>query len=306
MEHDNLREILPLMEKASRKAGELIMENYGKGDYQTKQPGEAYTGFDKIKKSFVTKIDTKAQTIILQELLLFKQLSVFAEESDPEIIELISKFSPNSEYSFVVDPLDGTANYLTGNAEIMKQVKEKYLQHYKEEMPDNSDKFGVCITFTKQKVPIATVIYYPFHKTTLSVTKEKGALLNNNKTHLPLKQVHDFSDPIRISQYSPLVKCKNLFKNQKSYQSSSYNLKALLEGDILCYSLNSIDYLDFVPTLLAYKAAGGFIGDEKAEPIKIPELVKKIDQNGRLNQFMLLCPTQEYCKSLLKNLKGLI
>jgi len=107
---------------------------------------------------------------------------------------------------------------------------------------------------------------------------------------------------IRISQYSKMNKFKELFRDRKSYQSASYNIKALLEEKIISYCIESVDYLDFCPTLLAYTEAGGFIGDEKGNSIDIPKLIRSIDKNDRLNQFMILCPTQEYCKSLLENI----
>jgi fructose-1,6-bisphosphatase/inositol monophosphatase family enzyme len=132
--------------------------------------------------------------------------------------------------------------------------------------------------------------------------KEVGVFIDNEKVEIPQKKEHEFSDAIRISQYSKINEFKDKFSNRKSYQSASYNLRALIKGDIVSYCIESVDYLDFCPTLLMYKEAGGFIGNEKGEKINVEELAKSVNDEGRINQFMILSPTQEYCKSLLNNL----
>ena len=205
------------------------------------------------------------------------------------IKEILLNFNSASNYKFVIDPLDGTANYLSGNLEIKQLLSEKYFEEYNEEMPDNSSKFGTCISLTKDNIPIYTVIHYPKLNETLWSVKESSTFIEGKKINIPEKKEHEFNDAIRISQYSKINKFKHFFTNRKSYQSSSYNLRALLNGEILAYCTDRIDYLDFCPTLLAFIEAGGFLGDENANAINIENLIKKIDENGRLNQFMILC-----------------
>ena len=296
------KDILETMKEASIKAGKFIMQDYGKGNYKIKEVPEHYQGFDKIKKSFVTDIDIGAQKIILERLLKFKEYSIFAEESDYEINDLLEEFNPNSEFKFVIDPLDGTGNYLLGNPEIMKKLSQAYLEENEEEMPDNSDKFGVCISLTKNSVPILSVIYYPKLESIMYCQKGKGVFIDGERIEISQKEEHEFSDAIRISQYSKINEFKEKFSNRKSYQSASYNLRALIKENIISYCIESVDYLDFCSALLMYEEAGGFIGDEKGKKINIKKLVENVDEKCRINQFMILCPTQEYCKSLLDNL----
>ncbi len=295
--------ILEAMKIAARKAGKEVMESYGKVEVKRKEVSEHYTGFDKIKKSFVTEIDRESQKTILKELTQFNNISVIAEEKNEEINKLISQFSKDSEYKFVIDPLDGTSNYLLGNPKVKGFLAKEYLEYYKEEMPDNSDKFGVCISLTKNNLPFHTVVYYPFYNQLMHAVKGKGTFMDEKEFKISSKKNHNFEDSIRISQYSRINKCKHLFTNRKSYQSSSFNLKAIIEGDIISYCLDSIDYSDFCPTLLAYSEAGGFFGDVQGNKIEIQDIINSLDDNGRINKFMILCPTQEYCLSLLENLR---
>ncbi len=298
------KDALEIMKKAVKEAGKHAMQHYGKEDYKIKNvEGQGYEGFDKIKKSFVTNVDKEAEKIILHNLREFTDFAVLAEEEDAEIKELASKFNPNSEYAFLIDPLDGTSNYLMGNKKIKDLLAEKYLLENHEVMPDNSDKFGVCISLLKKGSIICTVVYYPYFGQLLVSEKGSGTWIDEKNIRIKKKIKHEFSDAIRISQYSKINKFKSLFSDRKSYQSASYNLKALLEGKIIAYCIESVDYLDFCPTLLAYKEAGGFISDEKGSELSIKDITNQVKDN-RINQFMILCPTREYLKSFINNLKS--
>jgi len=296
--------IIETMKSAVKKAGKIVMEGYGRGEIKRKEEEVHYTGFDKIKKSFVTDIDIEAQKIIISELIKFKEFSINAEEKNEEINKMLTQFNKNSNSTFIIDPLDGTANYLLANPKIKAILAKEYLDYYQEEMPDNSDKFGVCISLITKSTPLLTVIYYPFYNQLIYAAKGKGTFIDEKEFKIRSRKEHSFEDSIRISQYSKINAWKHLFKNRKSYQSSSYNLKALLEGDILSYCTESIDYIDLCPTLLAYTEAGGFFGDENGNIIKIADILETRDEKGRIHQSLILCPTQEYCYSLLNNLKA--
>lgn len=82
---------------AARLAGDLILKNFGRlstGDIQTKQD------FD-----FVTKVDKQAESIIMQTISDKFPLHVFLAEET-------LKQEAGDNYRWIIDPLDGTTNYI--------------------------------------------------------------------------------------------------------------------------------------------------------------------------------------------------
>lgn len=133
-------------EKAAREAGKLIIESIGKVkdiSYKT------------LPTNLVTEVDKKSEEIIIEILLKdFPDFDVLAEESG-------SSSTKNSEYMWVIDPLDGTTNY-THSLPI----------------------FSVSIGLVKGNDVIAGVIYDPTRDHLFHAELGKGAYLNSKKLHV--------------------------------------------------------------------------------------------------------------------------
>ena len=116
----NMEELLNLAIKAAREAGKAIMEVYA-------QPFEVYTKDD---DSPVTQADLRASNII-KEILMPTGLPFVSEEDLP---------ADRSQYKryWLVDPLDGTAEFVNRNGE-----------------------FTVNIALIDDKQPVMGVIYAP-------------------------------------------------------------------------------------------------------------------------------------------------
>jgi myo-inositol-1(or 4)-monophosphatase len=88
---------LKIMIKVAKKAGKLILKNYGKVTFEMKNDN-----------SFVSKIDKESEKIIKTELLSnFPKYGFIGEES--------GKSNSKNKRVWVVDPLDGTTNYKISN-----------------------------------------------------------------------------------------------------------------------------------------------------------------------------------------------
>ena len=88
---------LNIMIKASEKASKVLIRDFGeveKLQISVKGPSD-----------FVSNADTKAEKIIINELMKAKKnYSIFSEECG-------SKINSDSENVWIIDPIDGTTNF---------------------------------------------------------------------------------------------------------------------------------------------------------------------------------------------------
>ncbi|MBE0670103.1 MAG: inositol monophosphatase [Anaerolineales bacterium] len=130
--------ILNSMEIVARNAGKIILENYEnvkeihyKGDID-----------------LVTDTDKRSEEYILSFLQKeFPEYSILSEESE--------SFQTQSEYQWIIDPLDGTTNFVHG-------------------IPA----FSVSICLLKGDTPIAGVVFDPVHNELFSAALHQGATMN--------------------------------------------------------------------------------------------------------------------------------
>jgi myo-inositol-1(or 4)-monophosphatase len=132
--------------QAARRAAELIRENRGKlsaSDIDSKQ------AFD-----FVTRVDKEAERVILDILQSrFPDHSFLAEESRHD--------SATDGYRWIIDPLDGTTNYIHGFPVTAVSIA---LQHGPE--------------------MVAGVVFDLFRDELFTAIKGEGAFLNGQKIHV--------------------------------------------------------------------------------------------------------------------------
>jgi len=91
--------MLTIATRAARAAGDIILRNIDKLDRLTIEV--------KADNDFVTKVDRKAEEVILNTLQqAYPTHGIIAEES--------GTYNEDSEYQWIIDPLDGTTNFLHG------------------------------------------------------------------------------------------------------------------------------------------------------------------------------------------------
>ncbi len=138
--------------KAAKEAGKVIMKHYGK---------IGQVSFKKNKKDLLTAFDLKSEKTIIKIIKnKFPTHNIISEESGTE--------NKNSEYTWIIDPIDGTTNYA-------------------QQIPY----FCVSIALAKNNKIILGVVYNPLNKELYFAEKGKGAFLNNKKIKVSDKKKLD-------------------------------------------------------------------------------------------------------------------
>jgi len=136
--------------KAAKSAGDYLLKNFTKinrTDIKTKNAHEV-----------VSRADKQAEKIILKTIRAkYPGHNIFSEE--------FGKINNQSDYQWVIDPLDGSTNYLLHNPF-----------------------YSVSIALIHKKEIILGVIYAPFLKKLYVAKKGKGAYLNNQKIKVSNKK----------------------------------------------------------------------------------------------------------------------
>jgi len=129
--------------KAAKSASKILIENFGKIKSEDIK--------EKERNDFLTFVDTSAEKIIIDILLKnYPDHSILAEETGWQ--------KQSSEYQWIIDPLDGTKNYISG-------------------IPN----FSISIALRKSDQIILGVILDPIRDELFTVEKNKGVFLNNRK-----------------------------------------------------------------------------------------------------------------------------
>lgn len=139
--HD-LVSFLDTAKKAAILAGDFI-----KGNYEKISSDDVLT---KNRADYVTFVDKEAEKIIISHIMeTFPKHSVLAEESD-------IKEGEENTYRWIIDPLDGTTNFIHG-----------------------FPMFCVSIALEYQGEIIVGVVYEPLRNEMFYASKGEGAFLNN-------------------------------------------------------------------------------------------------------------------------------
>lgn len=128
--------------RAAREAGRVITRNFNRVD--------RLTIANKGRNDFVTEVDRNAEAAIIEVLReKYPNHAILAEESGAQA---------GNEYEWVIDPLDGTTNFLHG-------------------LPQ----FAVSIALKVKGRLDLSVVYDPIHEEMFTASRGEGALLNDRK-----------------------------------------------------------------------------------------------------------------------------
>ena len=145
------RETLRILVKAARSGGKIVRKYFG----QALKIVEKSTLAD-----FQTQADLESEESILKILKKeFPTYNLFTEEG--------GETNKNSDYTLVIDPLDGTNNFVVG-------------------LPT----FSVSIGLLYKDEPVAGVVYQPILNDTYTAYKNRGAYLNGRK--IKVNKVTDY------------------------------------------------------------------------------------------------------------------
>ena len=243
MQNNSISELLDIAKQAARLAGDVVMDIYDKGEYES---------FHKEDESPVTSADYKAHDII----------SAYLQQHTPDI-PLMSEEQTHlplnerqhwSRY-WLVDPIDGTQEFVA-----------------------RSGDFAVNIALIENNQPVIGVIYWPAGETLYYASQGQGAFKQSVTEN---KQIHvrQFENPdsdvvmIAISRRQARENVFNRMSTERVYQTlplGSCSLKAcfIAEGRADVFMrLGTTGEWDTGASECIINEAGGKITDANFNPL---------------------------------------
>ncbi|MCC3860937.1 inositol monophosphatase family protein [Pseudemcibacter aquimaris] len=225
-------DICAIMKKVAKVEIMPRFRNLKETEVQFKEPGE-----------FVTAADVGAEKMLSRELQELYPYAIVTGEEDISINlgrlnELI-----NSECGFLIDPIDGTNNFIKGN-----------------------EQFAVMVTALQHGEVGASWIYLPAKDLMAFARKGEGAFINGERVTINnhKSNISDMIGAAHINRMPPEIRVKakeNLsrFKENRPAFCAGYDYVALLTGekDFSVYYRTLI--WDHLPGTLLFKEAGGYV-----------------------------------------------
>ena len=221
---------LNIMIKASEKASKILIRDFGeieKLQISVKGPSD-----------FVYSADTKAEKIIISELTKAKKnYSILSEEDG-------SKINTDSQNVWIIDPIDGTTNFLHG------------VPH-----------FAISIALKSDNEIVSGVIYDPIKDEMFYAEKNNGAFFNNQR--------------IKVSKKKDIQSClfgtggKEKIETDlitRKSGSAALDMAYVAAGRYDGYFQNNLNLWDIAAGIIIVKEAGGAINEinlSKNDNIKI-------------------------------------
>ena len=217
--------------KAARAGGEVVKKYFGKN---IKITGKT------IPADFKTKADMESEEVILKILnKKFPKYNIIAEENGEK--------KNGSEYTFVIDPLDGTNNFVLG-------------------IPY----FSIGVGLLKGSEIIFGVVYNPILDNMYFAEKGKGAYLNGKKIHVNDESNLTNSSVSVVTEYGDATNIQEKLFTELSHLKAKrclMNWSCLLDfcllgvGKIEGIIFSNCPLHDFIPGKLIAKEAGALVTD---------------------------------------------
>ncbi len=207
------------MIKAVEKASKSLIRDFGEVEkLQVSKKGP---------KDFVTKTDKKVEKILIEELSKSKKNFSFITEESGSID------NKDKENVWIIDPIDGTNNFLHG------------IPH-----------FAICIALKTKKEIISGLIFDPIKDEMFYAEKDKGAFLNNQRLRVSNR---NSIDDCLFSSNQEGVKFSNL--NMRCSGCTALDLAYVASGRLDGFFHNKINLWDIAAGALMVKEAGGVVNN---------------------------------------------
>ena len=210
---------LNLMIKAAEKASKSLIRDFGEVEkLQVSKKGP----YD-----FVTKTDRNVEKILIEELSKTKKNYSFISE---EVGKINNK---DKENIWIIDPIDGTTNFLHG------------IPH-----------FAISIALKSKEKIVSGLIFDPIKDEMFFAEKNKGAYLNNHRMRVSNK--NSIEDCLFSSNHEG-VKFSNL--NMRYSGCAALDLAYVASGRLDGYFHNKINIWDIAAGALMVEESGGIVND---------------------------------------------
>ena len=210
---------LNLMIKATEKASKTLIRDFGEVEkLQVSKKGP---------RDFVTKTDKQVEKILIEELTKSKKNYSFLTEETGSIN------NKDKENIWIIDPIDGTTNFLHG------------IPH-----------FAICVALKSKEEIISGLIFDPIKDEMFFAEKDKGAFLNNQRLRVSNK---NSIDDCLFSSNHEGVKFSNL--NMRCSGCAALDLAYVASGRLDGFFHNKINLWDVAAGALMVKEAGGIVNN---------------------------------------------
>ena len=226
------------------KASRSLIRDFGEIEnlqVSTKGPGD-----------FVTSADKRTEKIIIDELRkAHPEYGIITEESEP-----INKL--NTKNRWIIDPIDGTMNFLNG-------------------VPQ----FAISIGYEEGGEIKCGAIFNPIMNEMFCAEKGNGAYLNNSRIRVSNKK--NLKDALLVTGgpkgaskikdkiFSEYINVSNNVSNVRKFGSAALDMAYVACGRFDGYWQRELNYWDIAAGVVILKEAGGFIDffeDDPKAPLK--------------------------------------
>ena len=249
------------MVKACRKAAKNLIRDFGEIEnlqVSLKGPGD-----------FVTASDKKVETILIEELQKARpNYSILSEE--------IGKISNDKSFKWIIDPIDGTANFLHG------------IPH-----------FGISIGLEHNKEIICGIVYDPIKDEMFVAEKGNGSYLNNQRMRVsarsklkdciiftggPIRGSKDKDRELALAEYKKFS--SKVFIPIRKMGSASLDMAYVAAGRCDGFWQRNLSYWDIAAGIILVKEAGGYVTDFKGND-EYTENKTILVTNSKINEEMI-------------------
>ena len=247
------------MVKVCRKAAKILIRDFGEIEnlqVSVKGPG-----------NFVTASDKKVEKIIIEELQKARPTySILSEE--------IGEINNDKSFKWIIDPIDGTANFLHG------------IPH-----------FAISIGLEHDGEIISGIIYDPIKDEMFVAEKGNGAYVNNKRMRVssrsklenciictggPKKDSKDRESTLEVyKKFSSRV-----FIPIRKLGSASLDMAYVAAGRYDGYWQKDLNYWDIAAGIVLVKESGGFVSDFNGENQYIKNKTILVT-NSKINKEMI-------------------
>jgi myo-inositol-1(or 4)-monophosphatase len=226
--------LLNVMIKAARKAARGLKRDYGEVEQlQVSLKGPA---------NFVCAADRRAEEVLRAELLAARPGYCFLGEEGGRIE------GPDKSHTWLVDPLDGTTNFLHG------------IPH-----------FAIAIALEREGTIIAGLVYNPVSDELFSAERGKGAFLNDRRVRVAARQrLNDAVISCGLPHYGrgDLAVFRKEFgavqekaAGLRRFGAAALDLAFIAAGRFDGYWERNLSPWDMAAGTLLVREAGGFVTD---------------------------------------------
>ncbi len=247
---------------AARRSGEIVMQNFG---FEKKI---SYKG----RINPVTNVDLQSERIIIDTIKeRYPDHDIITEESDHK--------QEGSPYRWIIDPLDGTVNYIHG---------------YRN--------FAVSIGLSYRDEVVLGVIFNPLSQDLFTAEKDRGACLNGRPVHV--SRITDLRESL-IGMSFPYERDLEDFRRSLDYQvfltQSAQAVRrdgstALALCNVACGRFEALCVAgnkpwDYAAGVLMVAEAGGRVTDLQGRPFRLSR-GHVLATNGLIHEAVINCLRQ--------------